>query len=141
MIRNIIRLKCAIVVLAFVFISQSLPARVKYDEGMEPFIGVWTKQDKLGNDYEYKFQVVDGWVVLRYKFVDNYSQGTGMSASIKKTLDYTYDGGCFHYNDDHPECDAYNSFSLFLKEGSLVESNRHRSPGINTTYINTYEKE
>ena len=139
--RNIIRLKCAIFVLAFVFISQSLPARVKYDESMEPFIGVWTKQDKLGNDYEYKFQVVDGWVVLRYKFVDNYSQGTGMSASIKKTLDYTYDRGCFHYNEDHPECDAYNSFSLFLKEGSLVESNRHRSPGINTTYIYTYEKE
>lgn len=139
--RNYYPIKCAIVVLAFVFITQSLPARVKYDESMEPFIGVWTMQDKLGNDYEYKFQVVDGWVVLRYKFVDNYSQGTGMSASRKETLDYTYDRGCFHYNEDHPECDAYNSFSLFLKEGSLVESNRHRSPGIDTTHIYTYEKE
>jgi hypothetical protein len=139
--RNIIRLKCAICVLAFVFIGQSLSARVKYDKSMEPFIGVWTMQDKLGNDYEYKFQVVDGWVVLRYRFVDNYSQGSGMSASRKKNIDYRYEDGCFHYNDDHPESEAYNSISLYLKEGSLVESNRHHHPGSNTTYINTYEKE
>lgn len=135
------RLKCLLFVLAFVFIGQSLSARVKYDKSMEPFIGVWTMQDKLGNDYEYKFQVVDGWVVLKYKFVDNYSQGFGMSASKKKTLDYTYEGGCFHYNDNYPSSDAYNSISLFLKEGSLVESNKHRHPGTNTTYIHIYEKE
>lgn len=139
--RSIIRLKYLIFVLALVFIGQSLSARVKYDQSMESFIGVWTMQDKLGNDYEYKFQVVDGWVVLRYKFVDNFSQGTGMSASSKKNIDYRYEGGCFHYNDDHPECEAYNSISLYLKEGSLVESNSHRDPGTNTTYINTYEKE
>ena len=139
--RSIIRLKYLIFVLALVFIGQSLSARVKYDQSMEPFIGVWTMQDKLGNDYEYKFQVVDGWVVIRYKFVDNYNQGSGVSASRKKNIDYTYEGGCFHYNDDHPECEAYNSISLYLKEGSLVESNRHRHPGTNTTYINTYEKE
>ena len=139
--RSIIRLKYLIFVLALVFIGQSLSARVKYDQSMEPFIGVWTMQDKLGNDYEYKFQVVDGWVVLRYRFVDNYSQGTGMSASRKKNIDYRYESGCFHYNDDHPESEAYNSISLYLKEGSLVESNRHSHPGSNTTYINTYEKE
>lgn len=62
--RCIIRLKYLIFVLALVFIGQSLSARVKYDKSMEPFIGVWTMQDKLGNDYEYKFQVEDGWVVL-----------------------------------------------------------------------------
>lgn len=139
--RIIIRLKCVILVLAFVLIGQTLSARVKYDKTREPFIGVWTMQDKLGNDYEYKFQVVDGWVVIRSKYVDNYSQGPGRSLSRKKTLDYTYEGGCFHYNDNHPEYDAYNSISLFLKEGSLIESNKHRSPGTNTTYISTYEKE
>lgn len=139
--RSIIRLKYLIFVLALVFIGQSLSARVKYDQSMEPFIGVWTMQDKLGNDYEYKFQVVDGWVVIRYKFVDNYNQGSGVSASRKKNIDYTYEGGRFHYNDDHPEIEAYNSISLYLKEGSLVESNSHRDPDTTTTYINTYEKE
>ena len=139
--RSIIRLKYLIFVLALVFIGQSLSARVKYDQSMEPFIGVWTMQDKLGNDYEYKFQVVDGWVVLRYKFVDNYSQGSGMSASRKKNIDYRYEGGRFHYNDDYPESEVYNSISLYLKEGSLVESNSHRDPDTTTTYINTYEKE
>lgn len=139
--RSIIRLKYLIFVLALVFIGQSLSARVKYDQSMEPFIGVWTMQDKLGNDYEYKFQVVDGWVVIRYKFVDNYNQGFGVSASRKKNIDYTYEGGRFHYNDDHPEIEAYNSISLYLKEGSLVESNSHRDPDTTTTYINTYEKE
>lgn len=139
--RSIIRLKYLIFVLALVFIGQSLSARVKYDKSMEPFIGVWTMQDKLGNDYEYKFQVVDGWVVIRYKFVDNYNQGAGVSASRKKNIDYTYEGGRFHYNDDHPEIKAYNSKSLYLKEGSLVESNSHRDPDTTTTYINTYEKE
>ena len=139
--RSIIRLKYLIFVLALVFIGQSLSARVKYDQSMEPFIGVWTMQDKLGNDYEYKFQVVDGWVVIRSKFVDNYNQGSGVSASRKKNIDYTYEGGRFHYNDDHPEIEAYNSISLYLKEGSLVESNSHRDPDTTTTYINTYEKE
>ena len=139
--RSIIRLKYLIFVLALVFIGQSLSARVKYDQSMEQFIGVWTMQDKLGNDYEYKFQVVDGWVVIRYKFVDNYNQGSGVSASRKKNIDYTYEGGRFHYNDDHPEIEAYNSISLYLKEGSLVESNSHRDPDTTTTYINTYEKE
>ena len=139
--RSIIRLKYLIFVLALVFIGQSLSARVKYDQSMEPFIGVWTMQDKLGNDYEYKFQVVDGWVVIRYKFVDNYNQGSGVSASRKKNIEYTYEGGRFHYNDDHPEIEAYNSISLYLKEGSLVESNSHRDPDTTTTYINTYEKE
>ena len=139
--RSIIRLKYLIFVLALVFIGQSLSARVKYDQSMEPFIGVWTMQDKLGNDYEYKFQVVDGWVVIKYKFVDNYNQGSGVSASRKKNIDYTYEGGRFHYNDDHPEIEAYNSISLYLKEGSLVESNSHRDPDTTTTYINTYEKE
>ena len=139
--RSIIRLKYLIFVLALVFIGQSLSARVKYDQSMEPFIGVWTMQDKLGNDYEYKFQVVDGWVVIRYKFVDNYNKGSGVSASRKKNIDYTYEGGRFHYNDDHPEIEAYNSISLYLKEGSLVESNSHRDPDTTTTYINTYEKE
>lgn len=116
-------------------------ARTRYEESMEPFIGVWTMQDKLGNDYEYKFQVVDGWLVLRYKFVDNYSQGKGNSATVKKNPDYTYENGCFYYKENHPECDAYNSISLYLKEGSLIESNHHRSPGTNTVYKNTYEKE
>ena len=139
--RSIIRLKYLIFVLALVFIGQSLSARVKYDQSMESFIGVWTMQDKLGNDYEYKFQVVDGWMVIRYKFVDNYNQGSGVSASRKKNIDYTYEGGRFHYNDDHPEIEAYNSISLYLKEGSLVESNSHRDPDTTTTYINTYEKE
>lgn len=52
--RSIIRLKYLIFVLALIFIGQSLSARVKYDKSMEPFIGVWTMQDKLGNDYEFK---------------------------------------------------------------------------------------
>lgn len=134
-------LKYMILCIALSMEAQTLQARVKFDDNMEAFIGTWTMQDGVGNEYEYKFQVVDGWVVLRYNFIDNFSRGTAFSASRKKNVNYTYKDGKFIYEANYPASDAYNIITLFLKEGSLIESKQHRSRGINTTYICTYEKE
>lgn len=102
-------------------------ARVKYTDEMKSFIGTWTHQDKAGNDCAYRFYVSDGWLIIRYKYVDHFYEGTELEGvtNTNMNVDYTYSNGSFHYDRNYPH--ANNSITLRLKEGSLVETNSHSS--------------
>lgn len=117
--------------------SLSLSARVKYTSEMEGFLGTWEYQDGVKNDYIYRISVSDGWVIVQYRFVDNYCDG---AASKKLNIDYTYRDGVFYFEMNYPSCDAYNDMSLQLHEGSLVETTHHRDPESSRTWNCVYEK-
>lgn len=116
------------VFLLFVLSTSFVDARVKYTDAMKGYIGTWTHIDKLGNVLAYRISVSDGWVILRYKYEDHFSDGTeweGM-ANRKYTIDYTFSNGKFYFDESYPDIPTYNSKSLELKEGSLIETIHQR---------------
>ncbi len=116
------------VFLLFVLSTSLVDARVKYTDEMKGYIGTWTHTDKLGNILAYRIYVSDGWVVIRYKYEDHYSDGTeweGM-ANRKYIIDYTFSNGNFYFDRNYPSIPTYNSIILELKEGSLIETTQQR---------------
>ncbi len=129
-----------ILLLTLLFVAGiSISARVRYTPEMEGFLGTWEYQDGVKNDYRYRISVSDGWVVIQYKFTDNFN-GPNSPSDRKVNIDYTYNDGVFSFQDNHSSCDAYNDVTLKLHEGSIVETIHHRSPGTNRTWQCVYEK-
>lgn len=101
-------------------------ARVRYTDEMKGYIGTWTHTNNLGDISAYRICVSDGWVVVLYKFEDHFSDGTYYEGALneKRTIDYTFQNGKFYFDRDYPR--AYNSVTLELKEGSLIETIQQR---------------
>lgn len=118
--------KLIYVFLIFVFSTSLVDARVKYTDEMKGYIGTWTRTNDLGDISAYRICVSDGWVVILYKYEDHFNDGTYYEGAFneKRTIDYTFHNGKFYFDKNFPR--AYNSVTLELKEGSLIETIQQR---------------
>ena len=114
------------VFLLFSLSTNLVDARVKYTDEMRRYMGTWTRTNDLGDVATYRICVSDGWVVILYKYEDHFNDGTYYEGALneKRTIDYTFHNGKFYFDKDYPR--VYNSVTLYLKEGSLIETIEQR---------------
>lgn len=124
---------CPAVCLCILGLSAA-QAKVRYSGEMNGFIGTWTATDPLGNIDKYNIRVVNGCIEVLFRHIDVVNDFVRTDC-----YDCTYVDGSLIYDMNFPETSVYNHVALYLKNGSLIEYNRHSEPGNDWTRERVYQ--